>query len=127
MYYVKFDEAGVQEEVKWSDTVVSDPEWYSVGKDVEGKLFKLTASGNASAMTTAQYSTYMSALGKSSTELNVRIQRSTLLTQSDWTQLPNSGLSDEDKTSWEVYRQALRDLPENISEDLSYELPQPPQ
>jgi hypothetical protein len=28
MYYVKFDEAGVQEEVKWSDAVVSDPEWY---------------------------------------------------------------------------------------------------
>jgi hypothetical protein len=37
--------------------------------------------------------------------------RSELLAQSDWTQSPDSPLTDEKKTEWKVYRQALRDIP----------------
>ncbi len=41
----------------------------------------------------------------------VRLQRNTLLTESDWTQMPDSPLSSSVKTAWATYRQALRDLP----------------
>jgi hypothetical protein len=34
----------------------------------------------------------------------------------DWTQLPNAQLTDEQKQAWEIYRQELRDLPDNIDD-----------
>jgi hypothetical protein len=34
----------------------------------------------------------------------------------DWTQLPNTPLTEEKKVDWEVYRQALRNLPNNITD-----------
>ena len=45
--------------------------------------------------------------------LNVRNRetRNELLAASDWTQANDSPLTDEAKTSWATYRQALRDLP----------------
>lgn len=39
-----------------------------------------------------------------------RAQRDRLLTQYDWTQLPDAALSDEEKAAWTAYRQALRDI-----------------
>lgn len=45
------------------------------------------------------------------TEQNIRRQRNLLLLHSDWTQLPNARLIPEQKTAWEIYRQALRDVP----------------
>lgn len=39
-----------------------------------------------------------------------RTQRDRLLTQCDWTQLPDAALSDEEKAAWTAYRQALRDI-----------------
>ena len=41
----------------------------------------------------------------------VRAERNQRLIESDWTQIPDSPLSTEDKTSWATYRQSLRDLP----------------
>lgn len=40
-----------------------------------------------------------------------RERRNALLAVCDWTQVPDSPLSDADKTAWQTYRQALRDLP----------------
>lgn len=40
----------------------------------------------------------------------IKQQRNFLLLQSDWSQLPDNGLSNEDKALWTVYRQALRDI-----------------
>lgn len=42
--------------------------------------------------------------------IKVREQRNSLLAQSDWTTLPDSPLSQEQKQQWIVYRQALRDV-----------------
>jgi hypothetical protein len=39
---------------------------------------------------------------------NMRTARNQLLTESDWTQLPDAQC---DKTAWATYRQALRDFP----------------
>lgn len=40
-----------------------------------------------------------------------RSERNELLAASDWTQMPDSPLSDADKTAWATYRAALRDVP----------------
>lgn len=42
--------------------------------------------------------------------LSNRSTRNQLLTDSDWTQLPDSALTDEAKALWVTYRSALRDL-----------------
>lgn len=41
----------------------------------------------------------------------IRRQRNDLLAASDWTQSPDSPLSDAKKQEWATYRQQLRDLP----------------
>lgn len=43
--------------------------------------------------------------------VEVRIERDSLLAQSDWTQMPDSPLSDSDKGKWATYRTKLRELP----------------
>ncbi len=50
---------------------------------------------------------------KATLDRAVRGMRESYLMMSDWTQMPDSPLSDEKKTEWAVYRQALRDLPAN--------------
>lgn len=45
---------------------------------------------------------------------DVRNQRDTKLYVCDWTQLPDAPISQELKEQWAVYRQALRDVPENL-------------
>jgi len=47
------------------------------------------------------------------TEEQIRKQRNTLLTESDWTALSDSDLSDEKKEEWKTYRQSLRDITSN--------------
>ena len=42
----------------------------------------------------------------------LRSKRDSLLSASDWTQLPDSPLSQEQKTKWTQYRQYLRDIPQ---------------
>ena len=51
----------------------------------------------------------------------VRIERNTLLTESDWTQMNDSPLTDSKKTAWATYRQSLRDLPTDNSSASSYD------
>jgi hypothetical protein len=51
-----------------------------------------------------------------------RVTRNKLLADSDWTQMNDSPLSNEDKTSWATYRQELRDMSDlaawpNIADD----------
>lgn len=41
----------------------------------------------------------------------VRRKRNLLLTESDWTQVADSPLTDSKKAEWATYRQALRDVP----------------
>lgn len=46
----------------------------------------------------------------------LRLNRASLLTGSDWTQMPDSPLSDVKKEEWAIYRQALRDLPSSTTD-----------
>lgn len=45
---------------------------------------------------------------------NLRATRNSLLTDSDWTQVEDSPLSEEKKTAWKNYRQELRDLTDSV-------------
>ena len=47
-------------------------------------------------------------------EMQVRAQRNSLLTLCDWTQLADAPLTTEQKQEWAEYRQALRDVPEQV-------------
>jgi hypothetical protein len=40
----------------------------------------------------------------------LRNQRNELLAESDWTQAPDSPLSEDKKVEWQTYRQTLRDI-----------------
>ena len=42
--------------------------------------------------------------------------RNKKLTECDWTQTLDAPLTEEQKTSWKIYRQALRDLTKNITD-----------
>lgn len=53
--------------------------------------------------------------GPSPSLIELRRQRNQLLTQSDWTQLADVPLTQEQKNAWAVYRQALRDVPSSFS------------
>lgn len=46
----------------------------------------------------------------------LRSERNELLNLSDWTQVPDSPLTDAKKTEWATYRQALRDLPSTTTD-----------
>lgn len=43
---------------------------------------------------------------------SIRAQRDYMISQTDYTQMPDSPLSDAKKKAWADYRQALRDLPQ---------------
>jgi len=46
----------------------------------------------------------------------LRMLRNSILQQSDWTQLSDTQLTEEQKELWRIYRQELRDLPENVED-----------
>ncbi len=57
---------------------------------------------------------------------NIRFNRDKMLLESDWTQLPDSPLSDSKKAEWATYRQTLRDLTDNIDSFGSVTYPDAP-
>jgi hypothetical protein len=58
----------------------------------------------------------------------IRQTRNYLLQECDWTQLPDSPLTEEKRSEWATYRQALRDITETYAENLlDTEFPNSPQ
>lgn len=48
--------------------------------------------------------------------VDLRNRRDGLLVASDWTQIADAPLTEDQKTDWVIYRQALRDLPANTTD-----------
>jgi len=46
---------------------------------------------------------------------DLRVKRNHLLTESDWTQSPDSPLTDAKKTEWATYRTSLRNLTNGLT------------
>lgn len=57
----------------------------------------------------------------------LREARNKKLLECDWTQFPNSPLSETKKQEWDTYRQALRDLPANTTDPENPVWPTPPE
>ncbi|WP_417262630.1 tail fiber assembly protein [Celeribacter sp.] len=54
----------------------------------------------------------------------IRAARNRALTASDWTQLPDVSLSEEDRAVWTTYRQALRDITNvDVPSDVAWPVP----
>ena len=58
--------------------------------------------------------------------IELRRDRDALLLSSDYTQTPDSPLSDAKKAEWATYRQALRDLPSNTTDPANPTWPSKP-
>ena len=83
------------------DSMLEDGEAYIEGKFIPSIYEKIIDGEAVLKDTTPDY------------EKENRFHRSALLYGSDWTQMPDSPLSESKKTEWATYRQALRDLPTN--------------
>ena len=57
----------------------------------------------------------------------VKAKRNTLLSASDWTQIPNGPLTAEKQAAWATYRQALRDITAQPGYPTDVEWPTVPQ
>jgi hypothetical protein len=55
--------------------------------------------------------------------IEIRSQRNILLMECDWTQLPDSPLTNQKQTEWQIYRQSLRDM---TNADSPYGISWPP-
>ena len=57
---------------------------------------------------------------------SIRDRRNVFLTESDWTQLPDSPLTNQKQTEWQIYRQSLRDITTQLN-PFSIDWPTPPE
>ena len=57
---------------------------------------------------------------------SVREARNRLLTESDWTQLIDSPFSNDTNGTWQAYRQALRNIPEQVGFPWDVTFPEKP-
>ena len=57
---------------------------------------------------------------------SIRDRRNELLKECDWTQLPDSPLTNQKQTEWQIYRQSLRDITTQLN-PFSIEWPTPPE
>ncbi len=58
---------------------------------------------------------YLASLNRNELHDYIRKIRNKLLYDTDWTTLIDSPLNEEQKNNYKIYRQALRDLPQNIN------------
>ena len=57
----------------------------------------------------------------------VKADRTRMLTDCDWTQMPDVNLSNTSKAAWAAFRQALRDVPNQPGFPFNVTWPSPPQ
>ena len=87
----------------------SDGNWMTVNS--VGPVFtEYTDDDGAVQTVDAQTTAYRARVDADAAEVQ-RSTRTTLLAESDWTQMADTALSTEKKAEWVTYRQALRDLP----------------
>lgn len=56
----------------------------------------------------------------------LRVHRDNFLAISDWTQISDNKLNEDQRQKWAEYRQALRDLPNTATLGMNVEFPNPP-
>jgi len=78
-------------------------------------------------MTTFQYNPFYLDATDAQKLKQVRLWRNSELARTDWTQMPDSPLTAEQRQAWADYRQALRDFPATWTPGPTADFPEPPQ
>jgi len=91
------------------DGVVQDANGNWVENYVARDMFQDTTEDGVTTTKAEHEAAYQAGLDAKVAEGH-RATRNKLLADSDWTQMNDSPLSNEDKTAWATYRQELRDL-----------------
>ena len=108
-------------QVSVRDGVVQDANGNWVENYVARDMFQDTTEDGVTTTKAEHEAAYQAGLDAKTAEGH-RTARNKLLADSDWTQMNDSPLSNEDKTSWATYRQELRDMSDlaswpNIADD----------
>jgi len=109
-------------QVSVRDGVVQDANGNWVENYVARDMFQDTTDEDGVTTTKAEHEAAYQATLDAATAEGHRTTRNKLLADSDWTQMNDSPLSNEDKTAWATYRQELRDMSDlaswpNIADD----------
>ena len=91
------------------DGVVQDANGNWVENYVARDMFADTTEDGVTTTKAEHEAAYQATLDAATATAN-RATRDKLLADTDWTQMNDSPLSNEDKTAWATYRQELRDL-----------------
>lgn len=91
------------------DGVEQDADGNWVAKYVARDMFKDTTEDGVTTTKAEHEAAYQAKLDANVAESH-RVTRDVKLADTDWTQMNDSPLSNEDKTAWATYRQELRDL-----------------
>ena len=84
-------------------------QWFT--KFVVGPIFTDTTDEDGNVTTAADNEAAYRTSIDNKVATGIRFERDQKLTACDWTMLSDSPLSDDAKTEWQTYRQALRDIP----------------
>ena len=108
-------------QVSVRDGVEQDANGNWVEKYVARDMFQDTTEDGVTTTKAEHEAAYQAGLDAKVAEGH-RTTRNKLLADSDWTQMNDSPLSNEDKTAWATYRQELRDMSDlaswpNIADD----------
>lgn len=97
-----------------TDNTEDGSEWFEVDELFPDKKHLVYNDGNPRPMTDEEHAGWEAGILLSGALSATRTKRNSLLKLSDWVE--TSSLSDEKKEEWRVYRQALRDLPESVTD-----------
>ena len=101
-------------QVSVRDGVVQDANGNWVENYVARDMFADTTEDGVTTTKAEHEAAYQATLDAATAERH-RVTRNQLLADSDWTQMNDSPLSNEDKTAWAVYRSELRNLPDDAA------------
>ena len=125
MIYIYFNSQNVQEAIV--DTDQSPGEGWVYIENYDGVSRYKLVNNEPIVMTQQEIDDFHHELTMSLVMQRLKKERTEALVESDWTQMPDSPLTDAQKKVWKDYRQELRDLPETLGSDYQFELPKKPQ
>jgi hypothetical protein len=130
MYYLRFDDNGFQIEACYSvEEKPSADGWHPQPAGYAGGVYKLVGDELVELETDEEKEAALNQQLFEPRMETLRVQRTRLLIESDWTQLADAPLTSAKKTAWATYRAALRDLPSTVqagTNPLDVEFPTPP-
>lgn len=100
--------------------------WIEVEGDISASSFFKKEGSSIRPFTAEEVAEKNSSMLNNALMFDLRIERKKRLDESDWTQFETTPLSAEKKAEWATYRQALRDLPDTVTNPQSFEWPVPP-